>query len=163
MSKALLSLLAAALVCVAGTNAVASDEISTTTLSSMGLSGLQVMTDSQALEVRGMGYMGSRNSYRNRHDDHKKKAEKPWAAANGKSWASVELGGRHSSEEAGAGSRNSYAAEGKYFAGGQNYSEAALSTTDVLRVDYPDGTFSAETKIRAISVSAGGFSNASAF
>jgi len=161
MNNALLSLLAAALVCVAGTNAVASDEISTATLSSMGLSGLQVMTDSQALEVRGMGYVGSRNSYRNRHDNHKKQAEKPWAAANGKSWASVEIDGYK--EEAGAGSHNSYAAEGKYFAGGQNYSEAALSTTDVIRVDYPDGTFSAETKIRAISVSAGGFSNASAF
>lgn len=165
MSKAILSLLAAALVCVAGTNALASDgAIEASTLDSMGLSGLTVMTDSQALAVRGMGYMGGQNSYKNRRDDHKQQeAKKPWASADGKSWASVSLDGRHSDEEAGAGSHNSYAAEGRYEASGSNFSEATLSKTDVELVNYSDGTSSALTTIHTIHVEAGGFSGAKAF
>ena len=159
MSKAILSLLAAALVCVAGTNALASDEIATSTLNSMGLSGLQVMTDGQAMSVRGMGYMGSRNSYKN----HKEVATKPWAKADGKSWASVSLDGRHSDEEAGAGSHNSYSAEGFYEASGQNFSEATLSKTDVEVIGYTDGTSASKTTVHTIHVEAGGFSGAKAF
>lgn len=162
MSKAILSLLAVTLVCVAGTNALASDGmISATTLDSMGLSGLTVMTDSQALEVRGMGYVSSRNHYKKRRNDHKKKAQKPWAAAEGKSWASVELDGYK--EEADAGTRNSYAAEGKYEASGSNFSEATLAKTDVHRVDYSDGTFSIDKTVHKIHVEAGGYSSAKAF
>jgi hypothetical protein len=162
MSKAILSLLAAALVCAAGTSALASDEISTSTLSSMGLSGMQVMTDGQALAVRGMGFMGGRNGYMSRRDDHKQEASKPWAKADGKSWASVDLDGQHS-EDAGAGSHNSYAAEGKYEASGENFSEATLSKTDSTIVGYTDGTYSSETMVHTIHVEAGGFSSAKAF
>ena len=48
MSKVILSTLVAALVCVAG-SAKAANGISTSTLSQMGLSGLAVMSDSDAL------------------------------------------------------------------------------------------------------------------
>jgi hypothetical protein len=164
MSKAILSLLAVTLVCVAGTSALASDgTIASSTLDSMGLAGLTVMTDSQALEVRGMGYQGSMNSYRNRRHDHKKKqeAKKPWASAEGKSWASVELDGYK--EEAQAGTRNEYKAAGNYEAGGSNFSEATLSKTDVEIIGYSDGTFSSKTNVRTIHVEAGGYSNAKAF
>lgn len=164
MSKAILSLLAAALVCVAGTDAQASNgTIEAKTLDSMGLSGLSVMSDSQGLTVRGLGYAGSRNSYKSGRDDHKQKSSKPWAAAEGKSWASVSLDGRHSDEEAGAGSHNSYAAEGNYYAAGSNFSEATLSKTDSEVIGYPDGTYASKTNVHTIHVEAGGFSNASAF
>lgn len=163
MSKAILSLLAAAIVCVAGLNAQA-DTISTSTLDDMGLSALTVMTDSQALEVRGMGFMGSHNNYKSRRNDHKsQKAEKPWAKAEGKSWANVELGGKHSSESADAGTRNSYAAEGRYEASGSNFSEATLAVTDIETVNYSDGTTSSLKTTHKIHVEAGGFSAAKAF
>jgi hypothetical protein len=162
MNKAILSLVAAVLVCAAGTTVMANDgSIASSTLSSMGLSGIQVMTDAQGLEVRGMGYSGGRSSYGNRRDNHKQEASKPWASASGKSWAAAELDGH--GEDAGAGSHNQYAAEGKYEASGANFSEASASKTDVLRVDYSDGTFSIETKVHAIHVEAGGFSSAKAF
>jgi hypothetical protein len=160
MSKTIFSLVAAVLVCAAGSTVLANDGlIASTTLDSMGLSGIQVMTDAQGLEVRGLGYSGGHNSYGNHKGKHE--AKKPWAAASGKSWAAAEIDGYK--EEAGAGSHNQYAAEGKYHASGANFSEATASKVESLRVDYPDGTFSMETTVRSISVSAGGFSSANAF
>jgi hypothetical protein len=160
MSKTILSLVAAALVCAAGSTVLANDGlIASTTLSSMGLGSLEVMSDAEGLAVRGLGYSGGHNSYgghKNKHD-----SKKPWASAEGKSWAVAGIDGYH--EEAAAGSHNEYAAEGKYHASGNNFSEATASKTESLRVDFPDGTFSMETKVRSISVGAGGFSSANAF
>ena len=116
----------------------------------------------QGVTATAVGYMGGHNNYRHRRNDHKKQeAKKPWASAEGKSWASVEIDGYK--EEAGAGSRNEYKAAGKYEASGQNFSEATLSKTDVLRVDFTDGTFNMETKIHTVHVEAGGFSGSKAF
>jgi hypothetical protein len=70
------------------------------TLSAMGLAELRVMSDSEGLAIRGLGYSG--------------------ASAAGKSWASIAGYG------AAAGSVNSYNAKGKYLAGGRNESEAEL-------------------------------------
>ena len=70
------------------------------TLASMGLANLRVMTDSEGLAIRGLGYYG--------------------ASAAGKSWALIAGHG------AAAGSTNSYNAKGKYLAGGRNESEAEL-------------------------------------
>ena len=70
------------------------------TLASMGLANLRVMSDSEGLAIRGLGYNG--------------------ASAAGKSWASIAGHG------AAAGSTNSYNAKGKHLAGGRNESEAEL-------------------------------------
>ena len=151
MSKTILSTLVVTLFCVAG-SAFADQGIATSTLSEMGLSGLVVMSDSQAMAIRGMGYRG--------HDGYKSKKANG-ASASGKSWAKVDLDGRH--EEAEAGSRNEYKAKGKYEASGENFSEATLAVSDILRVDYSDGTHSIETTTHSIHVEAGGFSSAKAF
>jgi hypothetical protein len=99
-----LSLLVVALITgtlMGASQALAADgRPSQTTLASMGLADLHVMTDSEGLAVRGLGYYG--------------------ASAAGKSWASIAGYG------ASAGSVNSYNAKGKYVAGGRNESEAGL-------------------------------------
>ncbi len=73
---------------------------SDTTLAAMGLSDLRVMSDSEGLTVRGLGYNG--------------------ASAYGKSFAAV------SSHGATAGSTNGYNAKGKYVAAGHNNSYAGI-------------------------------------
>ena len=55
MSKVLFSTLVAALVCVAVSNTKAGKGISAGTLSTMGLSGMTVMSDSQGVAIRGKG------------------------------------------------------------------------------------------------------------
>lgn len=147
MSK-YLSLLTAFTVCLAAASAQADQRISSSTLQAMGLSGLTVMSDSDAMSIRGMGYSGSKNSYKNTH-------------AKGKSWAKIELDGREA--YAGTGSDNEYHADGKYESSGANFSEATLSKTESETVDYSDGTTSAVTKVCTIHVEAGGFSSAKAF
>jgi hypothetical protein len=81
--------------------AVAADgQPSDATLAAMGLSDLRVMTDSEGLAVRGMGFGGA------------------WAY--GQSFAAV------STKFGSAASKNGYSAEGKYKAGGENYSFAGV-------------------------------------
>ena len=73
---------------------------SDTTLAAMGLSDLRVMSDSEGLAIRGLGFNG--------------------ASAYGKSFAVV------SSHGATAGSVNGYNANGKYVAAGHNNSYAGI-------------------------------------
>jgi hypothetical protein len=152
MSKTLLSLLAAVLVCMAVTSAQADQAISQNTLDSMGLSGLTVMSDSDAMSIRGMGY-------------HSKKSKKSLAKASGRSWAEIEFEGEKEDVEVEAetGSNNKYKAEGKYHASGKNGSEAELEKSWTTRFDYDDGDYMIETKTFKIEVEAGGFSSSRAF
>jgi hypothetical protein len=150
------SLMTAVMVCLAAASAQADQGISSRTLDSMGLSGLVVMSDSDATSVRGMGYRGgSRGKYVSKRDN------RPSAEAEGRSWAKVELDGYK--EEAEAGSHNSYDAEGHYEASGDNFSEATLSKTESTTTTHSDGTSSSVTKVYSIHVEAGGFSSAKAF
>jgi hypothetical protein len=68
------------------------------TLAAMGLSGLEVMSDSEGLAIRGLGYRST--------------------SANGKSYANVSIKG------ASAGSQNSYSAKGSKFSFGASGSIA---------------------------------------
>lgn len=70
------------------------------TLAAMGLGELRVMSDSEGLAIRGLGYQG--------------------VSAAGKSWAAIAGSG------AAAGSQNSYDAKGSKAAGGHNVSFASL-------------------------------------
>ena len=78
---------------------------SQSTLAEMGLGGLVVMSDDDAMTVRGFGYRGSSKSS---------------ARVFGNSFATINtpLGGAHS--------ENGYTADGKHFASGKNYSEAGV-------------------------------------
>ncbi len=152
MNKVILSALVAALVCVGGSVAFADNGTpSSSSLSEMGLSGLEVMSDGDALAIRGKGYNGYRvRPYR------PSGASKPWSAAYGNSWANVGHRG------AGAGTTNGYAAEGKYAASGENFSEAGKTTTKTKIVDI-NGSVKSITKINSVYVFAGGFSSSMSF
>ena len=79
------------------------------TLRAMGLSGMQVMSDREAMNVRGMGYYSSRKSSR----------KKSTAIAFGISYAKV--GGHYG---ASAGTIDGFFAKGKHYAAGKHGSKA---------------------------------------
>jgi hypothetical protein len=154
MSKAILSTLVAALVSVAG-SAIADQGISSSTLNEMGLSGMTVMSDTEALAIRGMGVDLDCDSC---------VRVQPSAEAFGNSFATINIencpdcieidGGSHS--------QNAYAAAGPYYAAGTNFSEAGASYTTVEIVDV-GGVITSLTKSTTTRVFAGGFSTARAF
>lgn len=102
--KLRLSLVAVALVAAATSSARAAEGVpSDDTLAAMGLAGLNVMTDNDGLNIRGMGYFGS--------------------SAFGQSFAVVSIKG------ATAGSTNGYKASGKKVAAGSNLSFAGAEVS----------------------------------
>jgi hypothetical protein len=153
MSKMILPMLVAALVCVAGS--AKADGISASTLDEMGLSGLTVVSDSDALSIRGMGWTDSMNVWKAKK---RKDTKQIWSAAAGNSIATVT--DKHGNGS--ATSQNSYGAEGPYAASGENFSEATLSNTDVEIVDI-NGVVKSVTNVWSIHVEAGGFSSSMSF
>ena len=153
--KAILSLLAAALVCVAAGTANAADEISSSTLQEMGFSGLSVMSDSDALAIRGKGFSGGHRTRVCKTCAPRAK-KSPWSAAFGNSFATIET------KDGVAHSENGYAAEGPYAASGENFSEAGSVETNVEIVVIGDVTKSITT-ICTKRVFAGGFSSSMSF
>jgi hypothetical protein len=127
----------------------------------MGLSGLIVMSDSDAMSVRGMGYSNDGHGSKKNHHS-KKKSQKSSASASGKSWAEVEFEGEKLDVEAEAGTYNKYDAKGKHYASGDNFSEAELEKSWTTRTDWGDGDYVIETKKFSIEVEAGGWSSAKA-
>jgi hypothetical protein len=99
---------AIALVAMICGSASAADRPGQAMLDAMGLSGLVVMDDAAAMNVRGFGYSGH------------KKSSKSSARAYGNSWAKV------SGHGAQAGSENGYDSKGKHFAAGANLSVAGI-------------------------------------
>ncbi len=124
---------------VVGQAHAADGVIPSNTLDAMGLSGVKVVSDSTAAEVRGMGYL-------------------PISIAAGGSFAVV--GDHHSG--AAAGSVNGYFAAGKYAASGANFSEAGLTKVHSKSIDI-GGVVKTVTTIKSISVYAGGYSSAMSY
>ncbi len=153
MSKYILSM-AAMLVCFAGA-ARADEGISAKTLSEMGLSGLTVVSDHDALAIRGMGFRGGLHS-KGCSSCGLRATKQPWSAVAGNSFATIGVG------DGGAHSENAYAAEGPYGASGENYSEAASSVTNIEVVDI-DGVVKSITTTCITKVYAGGNSSAMSF
>lgn len=156
MSKYILSMVAM-LVCVAG-SARADEGISANTLSDMGLSSMTVMSDSDALAVRGLGFNGGDYSKGCKYCGSRAKKQ-PWSAVVGNSWATIGIDGN---PEGGSHSENAYAAEGPYAASGENYSEAGATVSNVEIVDI-DGVVKSLTTICTTKVWAGGSSSAMSF
>jgi hypothetical protein len=163
MSKLLLSTIVAALICVAASTANAANGISAGTLADMGLSGLTVMSDNDALAIRGKGYAGGSQNGGCRICGPRGKKE-PWSAAAGNSFANIRLGGECPDcvPNGDAHSENMYAAEGPYAASGENFSEAGaeVTNTETVVIDGVSKTITTSVKAR---VFAGGFSSAMSF
>lgn len=88
MSKTILSL-AVALVALAG-SARAEQGISSETLSAMGLSNLNVISDNDALAVRGLGFRGGNHSKGCNSCGPRGKVS-PYSRATGSSFATIEV------------------------------------------------------------------------
>lgn len=160
MSKVILSTLVAAFVCVA--SAKAENSISSTTLSEMGLSGISMMSDNDALAIRGKGFLGGIDN-RVCSDCGPRSNVPSLAGVLGQSEATIAMedcpdcvptGGAHS--------ENGYLAFGPYFAAGSNYSEAGavVSKTEIVDIG---GVLTSITNICTTKVFAGGNSTARAF
>lgn len=124
------------------------------TLKAMGLSGIEVMSDEDAMAVRGMGYRGM-----DRYRAQVKKYSS--ASASGHSWAKIKIDGHV--VDADAGTRNRYDADGKYYASGVNYSKASKTITETRRVSHGYGRPFVEVKTYKLTVEAFGYSSAKAF
>ncbi len=149
MSKYILSMVAT-LVCVAG-SARADEAISASTLNEMGLSNITIMSDTDALAVRGLGFSGGYNS---KMGSRAKKS--PWSRAFGNSFATLE------GKEGAASTENGYFAEGPYAASGDNFSEAGAEWTSIEIVDI-GGVVKSLTTTKISRVYAGGSSSAMSF
>jgi hypothetical protein len=163
MSKVILSTLVATLIGVAASTAHAANGISASTLAEMGLSGLTVMSDNDALAIRGKGFAGgSQNG--GCHFCGPRAKKEPWSAAFGNSFANISIGGDCPDciPNGDAHSENGYAAEGPYAASGENFSEAGAEVSNIEVVVIDGVTKSITTTVKA-RVFAGGFSSAMSF
>jgi hypothetical protein len=162
MSKVILSTLVAALVCVAG-SAKAANGISSSTLGQMGLTGLSVMSDSDALAIRGLGFTGVDHSINSSCCGPRGSAS-PSTMVSGNSSATIHTGTGSDmcptcTQTGDASSTNAYTASGPYSSSGSNYSEAGSTITKSEAVD---GVGSLVTSCTT-KVWAGGNSSAKAF
>jgi hypothetical protein len=153
MSKYILSM-AAVLVCLAG-SARADEGISARTLSEMGLAGLTVVSDHDALAIRGMGFRGGDHSKGCSQCGARGKVS-PYSRAVGSSFATMNV------QDGGSHTENSYFAEGPYAASGTNYSEAASEITNIEAVNI-DGVVKTITTTCITKVYAGGSSSSMSF
>jgi hypothetical protein len=159
--KLFVSLPALALAIAISSTAVAENgAISTSQLSEMGLSGIAVMSDEAAMEIRGMGYMPSHKSL---------------SLAFGISYATISTedgdvvasqsgyGGDGSLGEGSAGTLDGFLAVGSYYAAGEHGSEAQVTKTHVVEEVIPFiGTYK-KTTISSLNVAAGGKAKATSF
>jgi hypothetical protein len=162
MSKVILSTLVAALVCVAS-SAKADNGISSKTLSEMGLSGLSLMTDNDALAVRGKGFVGG-GTHQFGCRDCGPRGIAPASAVFGNSVATIVLPEDcpDCAPSGSAHSENAYIAAGPYAASGANYSEAGAIVQKVEIVDIA-GVIKSVTNVCSTKVFAGGSSSAMSF
>jgi hypothetical protein len=153
MSKVILSTLVAALVCVSNVQA---EGISAKTLNAMGLGGLKVMSDRDALAVRGKGGIDLDCDACDRGPHG--------AAVVGNSVATINLENCPDcvAIDGTAHSENGYIAFGPYYAAGTNLSEAGAAHQTVETVDV-NGVVTSLTRTTTVRVFAAGSSSARAF
>ena len=149
MTKLFVTLPALALVVALSGSAVADNGISQATLQDMGLAGIELMSDTDAMAIRGMGFDSGN------HVPTPPTGDKPWSLAFGISYATI--GTSNSS----AGTVDGFIAEGKFMAAGEHLSEAGTvrAETHELHVKGLPATLNINTK--SLRVYAGGFATAS--
>ncbi len=155
MTKLFVTLPALALVVALSGSAVADNGISQATLQDMGLAGIELMSDADAMAIRGMGFHGGFNMPESPNSENK-----PWSLAFGFSYAEVEqdhLGGLDGE----AGTIDLFIAEGKFMASGEHFSEAAIVNVEMHELQVKGQPATLEIKTQSLRVFAGGFATAS--
>jgi hypothetical protein len=153
MTKLFVTLPALALAVILSGSAFADNGISSETLNEMGLAGIQVMSDADAMAIRGLGYDGGH------HSPAPSTSDKPWSLAFGVSYAKVEKDG-HYGDDASAGSIDGFIAEGKYMAAGEHGSEAGYVKTETKILEVKGEPATLETTTKSFRIFAGGFATA---
>ncbi len=152
MMKLFVTLPALALVVALSGSAVADNGISQATLQDMGLAGIELMSDADAMEIRGLGFNGGG------HMPEPTTSDKPWTLAFGISYAKVK-DGRHS--QGSAGTLDGFVAEGKYMAAGEHFSEAGRVTIETHELQVKGLPATLEINTKSLRVFAGGFASGS--
>jgi hypothetical protein len=118
----------------------------------MGLAGIELMSDADAMAIRGLGWDGG-------HDiPEPPTGDKPWSLAFGISYAKVD-GGHHS--EASAGTVDGFIAEGRFLAAGEHLSEAGFVKVETHDLQVKGLPATLEIHTTSLRVYAGGFATAS--
>lgn len=157
MKSVLTFALACSVLAMAGVAQADNGMPSQSTLNAMGLSGMQVMSDSEATGVRGLGYYAY-------------SPKKSSVIAYGKSYAYV------SGHGAKAGTKDGYIAEGTYYAKGKHGSKAKIvveKSKHRRRGGGPKGPQpytngggkkgGGHKQVKSVTVYAGGYARASAY
>ena len=154
MTKLFVTLPALALVVALSGSAVADNGISQATLQDMGLAGIELMSDADAMAIRGLGWHG------NTMPEPPTSVNKPWSLAFGVSYAEVEEDG-HGHLDGEAATLDGFVALGTYMASGDHFSEAGITKVESneLRVKGHPATYNINTK--SLHVYAGGYATAS--
>lgn len=147
MKNVLFVLPAVAIMCLAGSAQADNGAIDSATLSAMGLGDVQVMSESEAMEVRGMGYRGPR-------------PRRSMALAFGISFAEIGTDGYLGGGD--AGTLDGFLSYGNNYAAGEHISEAVLSKETVETKSVGGVTFRTTTKM-TLGIGAGGSSSSIAF
>ncbi len=140
--KMMMILPALAMMCLVSSAQADNGAIDSATLSAMGLSNVQVMSDVEAQDVRGMGYAPPRRSL---------------ALAFGVSFASINAG------PASAGTLDGFLSYGNHVAKGQHESVAQISETKTKTKTILGVPAYSITKTRTLTIGAGGSSSSFAF
>ena len=147
MKKVLFVLPALAVMCLATSVHAENGSIDSDTLSAMGLSGVQEMSDSEATDVRGMGYQPLSS-----------------VLASGKSYASISSGpARPGTITYKAGSQDRFRSLGTYLAGGEHVSDALLVRTVERTTSVPGVGSLTRTRTFSLGIGAGGSASGYAF
>ena len=127
--------------------------VSDATLSDMGLAGIQVMSDSEGLAVRGMGF----DAHLPELPDYVKPKgkKKPWSMAFGMSYAAINKDGAESATADG------FYAKGHYMASGEHFSEAGITETKVHILEVKGSPATKETTTKSLRIFSGGFATSS--
>ncbi|MCH7750652.1 MAG: hypothetical protein IH898_00640 [Planctomycetes bacterium] len=148
-TKLFVTLPALALIVALSGSAVADNGISQATLQDMGLAGIELMSDADAMAIRGMGFDGGN------HMPKPPTSDKPWSLAFGISFATVGVG------NGSAGTIDGFIAEGKFMAAGEHLSEAGFVKVEAHDLQVKGLPATLEIHTTSLRVYAGGFATAS--
>ena len=148
-TKLFATLPALALIVALSGSAFADNGISQATLQDMGLAGIELMSDADAMAIRGMGFdLGDQVP-------NPQLGDKPWSLAFGVSFATV------GTSNASAGTIDGFFAEGKFMAAGEHFSEAGITKVGTHELQVKGLPATLEIHTTSIRVYAGGFATAS--
>lgn len=154
MTKLFVTLPALALVVALSGSAVADNGISQATLQDMGLAGIELMSDADAMAIRGLGYDGGHSM------PEPSSSDKPWTLAFGISYAAAEQDA-HGGFDGEAGTLDGFLAEGKYMASGEHFSEAGITKVESHELQVKGLPATLEIKTKSLRVYSGGFATSS--